>query len=247
LVEDTTRAMSPDPGWYPVALAEGIAPGTSAGTRLFGQELVVWRDNAGASHVWEDRCPHRGMRLSFGFVRGNAIACLYHGWQYDTAGRCRSIPAHPDLKVPSTIAATTYPSAEQLGMVWVSLGGADPPGDNAVTTPVRSLSIQAPPALVLAALASSDTAPFTTEAAVVCERSGPLISVRAGEERLIAAVQTLSDTQATVHLALAGAPELYRGAGQARASLWAEALRRRVEAAAAIEAAEAAWAHEAVS
>src|ERR1700733_6982464 len=176
--------MTPDPGWYPVALAEDIAPGTSAGTRLFGQELVVWRDKEGMSHVWEDRCPHRGMRLSFGFVRGNAIACLYHGWQYDAAGRCRYIPAHPDLKVPSTIAATVYESAERLGLVWVSLGGAAaagaPPGDNAATTPVRSLSVQAPVQLVLTAFASTGTSPFATQTAVVREQSGPLISLRAG-------------------------------------------------------------------
>lgn len=250
LVKDATRAMSPDPGWHPVALVEGIAPGTSTGTRLFGQELVVWRDNEGASHVWEDRCPHRGMRLSFGFVRGNAIACLYHGWQYDAAGRCRYIPAHPELKVPSTITAAVYPSTERLGLVWACLGGTEPaaapPGDNAVTTPVRSLSVQASAASVLAALASTSASPFATQAPVVCERSGPLIAVRAGEERLIVAVQPLSGTQAMVHLVLAGAPENYRGTGQARASLWGEALRRRVEATAAIQAAEAAWTHEAV-
>jgi nitrite reductase/ring-hydroxylating ferredoxin subunit len=240
--------MTPDPGWHPVALAADIAPGTSAGTRLFGQELVVWRDKEGASHVWEDRCPHRGMRLSFGFVRGSAIACLYHGWQYDAAGQCRVIPAHPALKVPSTIAATTYDSAERLGLVWVSLGNAGaPPGDNAATTPVRSLSVQAPAPLVLAALASPEASPFASQAPVVCERSGPLVVVQAGEERLIAAVQALSDTQTAVHLVLAGTPGLYRGAAQARASLWAEALRRRAEAGAAIVAAEAAWSREAVA
>jgi phenylpropionate dioxygenase-like ring-hydroxylating dioxygenase large terminal subunit len=97
LLQPGTFIMSLAAGWYAVAVADDIEPGTSAGTRLFDQELVVWRDRDGASHVWEDRCPHRGMRLSFGFVRGNHIACLYHGWAYDTAGQCRAIPAHPDL------------------------------------------------------------------------------------------------------------------------------------------------------
>ena len=111
--------MNPRPGWYPLCLSGDIEPGTSTGTRLFGRELVVWRDHAGASHVWEDRCPHRGMRLSFGFVRGDRIACLYHGWQFDAAGRCRLIPAHPDLKVPPSIMVERYASAERLGIVWV--------------------------------------------------------------------------------------------------------------------------------
>ncbi len=244
-------AMTSDPGWYPVALAEGVAQGTSAGTRLFGEELVVWRDAEGASHVWEDRCPHRGMRLSFGFVRGSAIACLYHGWQYDSAGQCRLIPAHPELKVPSTIKATTYPSIERLGLVWVSFGGADPAdapsGGNAAITPVRSLFVDAPAEWVRRALTSSDGSPLAAEGPLVNAPSGPLITLQAGEERLIAALQPLSDTQTNVHLVLAGPPELYRGAGQARASLWAEGVRRRAEADAALATAEAAWAHEAVS
>ncbi|RVC56037.1 Rieske (2Fe-2S) protein, partial [Mesorhizobium sp. M00.F.Ca.ET.038.03.1.1] len=86
--------------WHPVALSASIEPGSSAGTHIDGKEFVVWRDNRGAPHVWEDRCPHRGMKLSFGFVRGDHIACLYHGWQYDTAGQCRYIPARPAQDEP---------------------------------------------------------------------------------------------------------------------------------------------------
>eukprot|EP01035_Chromulina_nebulosa_P001961 gene1961-biopygen1701 len=86
-----------------------------------GTEIVVWRDNKGAAHVWEDRCPHRGMRMSFGFVRGDHIACLYHGWEYDTAGQCRYIPAHPELEVPATIKVQTYAMEERDGIIWTRL------------------------------------------------------------------------------------------------------------------------------
>lgn len=225
-------------GWYPVALAGGVEPGTTAGTRLFGRELVVWRGaDGGAAHVWEDRCPHRGMRLSFGFVRGASLACLYHGWQFDGAARCRYIPAHPELKVPSTIRATPYAAAERLGMVWVFDGPADaagepPAGDEAVTE-VRSLALDAPAEAAFAALlAPTEGSPFASGAAVRAERSGSVVTLRGtGEERLIAAVQPLSEGEAAVHLAIAGDPGLHRGAGQVHASLWAEALRRTVEAA----------------
>src|ERR1700743_1738579 len=111
--------MNPENCWHPLGLSHSIGAGSSAGTRLLDRELVVWRDNSCVAHVWEDRCPHRGMRLSFGFVRGDRIACLYHGWQYDTHGQCRLIPAHPDLDVPPTIRVTTYPCSERLGMLWV--------------------------------------------------------------------------------------------------------------------------------
>src|ERR1700761_4881320 len=96
-------AMTPDDNWHPVGMSNAIEAGNSAGTHLFGQELVVWRDSSGVAHVNEDRCPHRGMKLNFGFVRGDRIACLYHGWQFDRDGVCRYIPAHPALDVPVTI------------------------------------------------------------------------------------------------------------------------------------------------
>ncbi|UJW74798.1 Rieske (2Fe-2S) protein [Rhizobium sp. SL42] len=106
--------------WVPVALSTSIEPATSAGTRIDGVEYVVWRDDEGKPHVWEDRCPHRGMRLSFGFVRGDQIACLYHGWRYDSAGQCRHIPAHPDLDVPKTIKVPTFAVAEAGGLIWMA-------------------------------------------------------------------------------------------------------------------------------
>jgi nitrite reductase/ring-hydroxylating ferredoxin subunit len=111
--------------WIPVALSADIEAGTSAGTLVNGEERVVWRDEKGEIHVWEDRCPHRGMRMSFGFVRGDHIACLYHGWRYDTAGQCRYIPAHPDLEVPQTIKVPTFAATERAGIVWMAQEGAD--------------------------------------------------------------------------------------------------------------------------
>ncbi|MGB1508948.1 MAG: Rieske (2Fe-2S) protein, partial [Paracoccaceae bacterium] len=35
-----------------------------------GKDVVVWRSTSGKLSAWENRCPHRGMRLSHGFVRG---------------------------------------------------------------------------------------------------------------------------------------------------------------------------------
>src|SRR2546430_11372221 len=107
--------MSTGGNWHPVGLSYSIEAGSSAGTRLFGQELVVWRDTGGMAHVREERCPHRRMKLSFGFVRGDHIACLYHGRQYHRAGSCPYIPAHPHLDVPKTFKVPVSLSQEQGG------------------------------------------------------------------------------------------------------------------------------------
>ena len=66
--------------WYPVAPSWQVRNAPVGIIRL-GESIVLWRDGAGKVHALEDRCPHRGMRLSFGFVRGDALNCLYHGWQ----------------------------------------------------------------------------------------------------------------------------------------------------------------------
>lgn len=216
--------------WYPVALAADIEPSTSAGTRLFGRELVVWRDEAGRSHVWEDRCPHRGMRLSFGFVRGTHIACLYHGWQFDAAGRCRYIPAHPRLEVPAAIAVERFASAERLGLVWafagVDAGATAPPGADTEVLPVRSIALSAPAGDVVAALRAG-LSPFVDGGAALVEGAGPLLTLRSGGMVLHAAVQPVADASTMLHLAVEPAPGLDRQ----RVSLWAEGLRRAIEAA----------------
>ena len=59
--------------WVPIALSRDVPMGTTRAVILDGQELVVWRGEGRTVQVWEDRCPHRGMRLSFGFVRGDAL------------------------------------------------------------------------------------------------------------------------------------------------------------------------------
>ncbi|MBB3930118.1 nitrite reductase/ring-hydroxylating ferredoxin subunit [Kaistia hirudinis] len=214
--------MSFEAGWYAVAIAEGLEPGTSAGTRLFDKEIVVWRDQDGASHAWEDRCPHRGMRLSFGFVRGNHIACLYHGWQYDTAGQCRYIPAHPNLEVPDTIKVVTYPSAEAGGLVWIwsemtTEAPVPPPADFAAR-PVRSLYVERSAESIAAAFVSGALGDF--------EASGPSVfeTVIDGA-RLRLALQPFTAERSALHIVRLGGE-----ADPTAIAAWSEGLRRGLEA-----------------
>lgn len=84
------------------------------------------------------------MRLSHGFVRGERLACIYHGWQYDADGTCSQIPAHPKLDPPKTICAQTFGCHEADGVIWVTLGSTqDLPDPLGVSVPVRSMPIAA--------------------------------------------------------------------------------------------------------
>jgi phenylpropionate dioxygenase-like ring-hydroxylating dioxygenase large terminal subunit len=90
--------------WRVVGLSREIGARPRAVT-LDGHGHVLWRDRSGTVAMLEDRCPHRGAPLSQGRVCDGAIACPYHGWQFDAAGRCTAMPAlaHPagDVRVPA--------------------------------------------------------------------------------------------------------------------------------------------------
>lgn len=110
--------------WYPVARSDALEEGQLRGVRLLGEDLVLWR--AGGQVVaWQDLCPHRGTRLSLGKVEDGLLACPYHGWRYDSAGRCVRIPAHPGQTPPAKASAHAYRATERYGLIWASFGHGD--------------------------------------------------------------------------------------------------------------------------
>ncbi len=106
--------------WYPVIpiadLIEGPKPFT-----LLEQKLVLWLDAEGKPAAAKDRCCHRSAQLSLGKVVNGAIACAYHGWQYDSTGSCVHVPQLKDVGIPATYHIDTYRCAEAYGYVWVCL------------------------------------------------------------------------------------------------------------------------------
>lgn len=123
-----------------------------------GYDLAVWRDPGGGVHAWDNRCPHRGMRLSHGFVRGDNLACLYHGWHFGQDGVCAYIPAHPDLEPPATIRTKRFEVTERSGVIWVCVAGTLAiPDTHGLELPVRSMVFDCPEA---AAMQAMTTTPF---------------------------------------------------------------------------------------
>ena len=109
--------------WHPVLAAQLLRAGHGVvAARLHGRDLALWRSATGQAQAWEDRCPHRGVRLTLGRVVGDRLACAYHGWEYAAGtGRCMTIPAMPREPVPGKVCAKTYAVRETQVMVWVSL------------------------------------------------------------------------------------------------------------------------------
>jgi phenylpropionate dioxygenase-like ring-hydroxylating dioxygenase large terminal subunit len=92
--------------------------------KMLGQQLVLFRDEAGKVHCLADTCLHRGGSLSRGWVTNGNVTCPYHGWQYNGEGRCVVIPSEmeEDAKIPDKARVDSYPTEERYGMVWVFMG-----------------------------------------------------------------------------------------------------------------------------
>ena len=138
--------------WAPVALSSDLPPGTVIPAWTSVGPIALWRSQSGRATASSDRCPHRGMRLSHGFVRGEALSCIYHGWSYSLSGGCIRIPAHPDLVPPETIRVAVQQVEDAGGILWVAVGQpATQPPQLGEFTPLRSLTVETDVAAIEAA------------------------------------------------------------------------------------------------
>lgn len=108
--------------WHALARSQDLPSGTVLRGRLLEKDLVLWRDNHAQIFAWEDRCPHRGIRLSAGRVVGNTLICPYHGLVFNHEGRCIKVPAHPDYLPPKQMCLQTYRVQECYGLIFICLG-----------------------------------------------------------------------------------------------------------------------------
>jgi phenylpropionate dioxygenase-like ring-hydroxylating dioxygenase large terminal subunit len=118
---NTTDYLALVDQWHVVARSESVPAGQPVPARLLGEKLVLWR-SADGLEAWADYCAHRGAPLSLGKVQDCRIVCPYHGWQFDTAGRCVHVPAHPEHTPPRRSVVQRYRATERYGFVWVSIG-----------------------------------------------------------------------------------------------------------------------------
>jgi vanillate O-demethylase monooxygenase subunit len=109
--------------WHVVALSDQVKTNHPVQVHLLGEAIALWR-TLDKIVACQDRCPHRGMSLSRGWVDGGqAIVCPYHAMSFNSDGRCTRIPAAPKLTCfPQVANLYTYRVKEKYGFVWVALG-----------------------------------------------------------------------------------------------------------------------------
>ncbi|MCA9555085.1 MAG: aromatic ring-hydroxylating dioxygenase subunit alpha [Myxococcales bacterium] len=103
--------------WYIACAAHELGARPLART-IFDTPLVLFRSE-GAPVALLDRCAHRNVPLSLGFVEGERLVCGYHGWAFDHDGACRDVPALCGAAEGKARRVPRFATREQHGFVWV--------------------------------------------------------------------------------------------------------------------------------
>ena len=111
--------------WTPVCLVEEVPDpdGTPVRARLFGEDLVVFRDTNGAVGVMDEFCPRRRASLVLGRNENCGLRCLYHGWKLDVHGNVLEMVSEPAASgMADKVKHLAYPTHEWGGFVWAYMG-----------------------------------------------------------------------------------------------------------------------------
>jgi 5,5'-dehydrodivanillate O-demethylase oxygenase subunit len=109
--------------WWPVAFTADLDGMGTKKVRLLGEDLVLFRDGKDRLGLLEEACQHRRASLVYGVCELDGLRCGYHGWLYDTQGRCLEQPGEPvDSTFKHRIRAKAYQAQEMGGLVWAYLG-----------------------------------------------------------------------------------------------------------------------------
>jgi phthalate 4,5-dioxygenase len=117
--------------WQPVALLDEFNAQLDPkmqerplkAVRVFGEDLVLFKDHSGRFGLIDKHCAHRGVDLSFARYEGDGVRCPFHGWKFDVNGHCLDTPAEPTgSRLKEHIQQRHYPVIENAGVIFAWMG-----------------------------------------------------------------------------------------------------------------------------
>lgn len=108
--------------WYIACFDDELKKEQLLRRKIVGHELVIFKNVKGEVAVLEDRCCHRNVHLSLGYVQGDHIKCGYHGWEYNTTGKCVHIPVLEPHQISDKACVKSYPIQFKYQAYWVYIG-----------------------------------------------------------------------------------------------------------------------------
>jgi nitrite reductase/ring-hydroxylating ferredoxin subunit len=107
-------------GWYYFAISAQIKKGKIYTFNYFGTSFVCYRDSHNSVNVFDAYCPHLGAHLGVGGrIVNDLLVCPFHGWKYNSNGRCVEIPYCN--KIPKRAYLHTYQVQEVNSRVFFYL------------------------------------------------------------------------------------------------------------------------------
>ena len=113
-----TEPLVPN-AWYIAGWPHELDDGPVA-RKILNEDLVLFRDGSGHAGAVEDRCPHRGVRLSLGTCVQNGLQCGYHGLVFDSAGTCVDNPG--EALRPGVFDIRAFKVVEKQKFLWIWMG-----------------------------------------------------------------------------------------------------------------------------
>jgi 5,5'-dehydrodivanillate O-demethylase len=112
--------------WHPIATVETVGKGEAKPIRVMGEDLTLYRGDSGRAYLVGGHCAHRRTLLHTGWVQGEKLRCIYHGWRFDGTGQCDEAPAEG-----AAVAARTripgYALREYCGLIFAYMGAGEAP------------------------------------------------------------------------------------------------------------------------
>ncbi len=112
--------------WIPVVQsAELESGGRMKRVRLFGENLLAFRNGDGQPGLMGEFCPHRRASMYFGRNERSGVRCAFHGWAFDRGGNCVEMPNEPTGEdFCHKIRHTAYRCSDWGGVVFAYMGAA---------------------------------------------------------------------------------------------------------------------------
>ena len=108
--------------WYVAAFDHEVSR-SPTGFIFLNEPVVLFRKEDGSPIALEDRCAHRRLPLSKGYLQKDTIICGYHGVAYGCSGAGVHVPGQKT--VPSWAHVKSYPVLERYKCIWIWMGDPD--------------------------------------------------------------------------------------------------------------------------
>jgi 3-ketosteroid 9alpha-monooxygenase subunit A len=119
-------------GWHCLGLASDYQDGKPHSLDIFGTRLVVFQGADGALRVLDAWCPHMGADLGLGQIKGNALVCRFHSWEFGGDGKCAHIPYSKRVPPKARVRAWHVQEENKLLFLWHDPEGDPPPVELAI-------------------------------------------------------------------------------------------------------------------